>query len=77
MMMDRVQSHISLNTCLMRWPDQMARPRKPTEEKALRGHFSYRPDQAEKVQKLASQKRLSGVIQAAIDAAELATARPK
>ena len=45
----------------------MARPCKPPEEKALRGHFSYRPDQEPKVRELASQKRLSGVIQRAID----------
>ena len=47
----------------------MGRPCKPEGEKALRTQISYRPDQAEKVQALADQKRLSTICQEAIDAA--------
>ena len=45
------------------------RPPKPTAEKFLKDHFSYPPRQREKVAALKKQRRLSQVIQAAIDAA--------
>jgi len=44
------------------------RPRKPAGTKALRATFSYRPDQAKIVRRLRREKRLSTVIQAALDA---------
>ncbi len=51
--------------------EDMARPRKPEGETALRATFSYRPDQDEKVKALRRQKKLSAVCQDAIDAAEV------
>lgn len=48
---------------------RMGRPKKEEGDKALRTHISYRPDQVEKVRKLAKEKRLSPICQAAIDAA--------
>ncbi len=47
------------------------RPKKPEGETALRATFSYRPDQAEKVKMLRRRKRLSYVIQVALDAEQI------
>jgi len=46
----------------------MVRPKKAESAKFLKDHFSYRPDQAGKVADLKKQRKLSAVIQAALDA---------
>jgi hypothetical protein len=47
----------------------MARPPKPSSDIFPKVHITIRPDQREKVVILKAQRRLSAVIQAAIDAA--------
>lgn len=47
------------------------RPKKQEEDKALRTGFSYPVELKEKVQALAKARRLSGIIQTAVEQAEL------
>lgn len=46
----------------------MVRPTKRPEDRVLRGHFTYRPDQEAKVKALQEARQLSRMFQAAIDA---------
>ena len=49
----------------------MPRPPKDPADRVLRACITYRPDQEEKVRRLAAEKRLSPICQDAIDRAEV------